>query len=303
MATGGQSDYRALIGKVAARNYNPQRAIDAPSIHSLELIHRAPSGCIGGPALLFVHGAYVGAWCWDVYFLRYLADRGHPSSALSLRGHGSSGCDIDYSLLGIDDYVDDVERACDRIEGPLILVGHSMGALVVRRLLGRPGPANARVLGGVLMAPVPSTGLTPMVWGLAFRSPRLLAETHQVQLGHAGYPELTHIRRALFSAGAKEAPIRDYFRRMQREAQRALFEMSMLHLLVQPPVPKAPLLVLGAADDGFFVRESIAATAHGLAAPCEFFPDMAHAMLLEPGWREVADRIVAWTEHLAGTKR
>ena len=272
--------------------------MDARSNHALELIHRAPSGRPRGPALLFVHGAYVGAWCWDVHFLPYLAGRGYPSYAASLRGHGSSGCDVDYALLGIDDYVDDVERACERIEGPLVLVGHSMGALVVRRLLARSAPTTARALGAVLMAPVPSSGLTPAVWGLAFSSPLLLAEMNRVQFGHARFDELTHIRRALFSAGADDALMRRYFGRMQRESQRALFEMSMLHLLVQPPAAKVPLLVLGAVEDGFFAPELIAATARGLAAPCEFFPDMAHAMMLETGWRDVADRIVAWTEHV-----
>ena len=277
--------------------------MDVRSDHALELIHRAPSGRPRGPALLFVHGAYVGAWCWDVHFLPYLAKRGYPSYAASLRGHGSSGCDVDYALLGIDDYVDDVERTCERIEGPLILVGHSMGALVVRRLLARAAPATARALGAVLMAPVPSTGLTPAVWGLALRSPLLLAEMNQVQFGHARFDQLTHIRRALFSVFADDVLIRSYFARMQREAQRALFEMSMLHLLVQPPAPKVPLLVLGAADDGFFAPELIAATARGLAAPCEFFADMAHAMMLEAGWRDVADRIAAWTDHVQNTTR
>jgi hypothetical protein len=30
-----------------------------------------------------------------------------------------------------------------------------------------------------------------------------------------------------------------------------------------------------------------------------FFPDMAHVMMLEPGWRNVAERIAAWLEKVA----
>src|SRR5262245_54443775 len=107
--------------------------MDARSRHALELLYRAPSARTHKPALVFVHGAYVGAWCWDVHFLRYFAARGFPAYALSLRGHGSSGCDGDYAALGIDDYVDDVARTVEEVEAPLILIGHSMGALVVRR--------------------------------------------------------------------------------------------------------------------------------------------------------------------------
>ena len=29
-------------------------------------------------------------------------------------------------------------------------------------------------------------------------------------------------------------------------------------------------------------------------AELEFFPNMAHDMMLEPGWQKVAERIIAW---------
>jgi pimeloyl-ACP methyl ester carboxylesterase len=40
--------------------------------------------------LLFVHGAWHGAWCWDEYFLDFFAGRGYRALAVSLRGHGNS---------------------------------------------------------------------------------------------------------------------------------------------------------------------------------------------------------------------
>jgi pimeloyl-ACP methyl ester carboxylesterase len=40
--------------------------------------------------LVFVHGAWHGAWCWDEHFLDYFADRGYRALAVSLRGHGNS---------------------------------------------------------------------------------------------------------------------------------------------------------------------------------------------------------------------
>jgi len=269
-----------------------------PRTGSLELIHRAPTKRTRKPALLFVHGAYVGAWCWDVHFLRYLAGCGFPSYALSLRGHGASGCDREFSMLGIDDYVDDVERIVAILGEVPVLIGHSMGGLVVARLLGRSAASDSCALGAVLMAPVPMTGLTPAVLGLAMHAPMLLLEMNQMQLGQARFKELTHIRRALFSPQLEEARIRSYFSQMQHEAQRALLEMSMLHLSAFPPKPQSPLLVLGAENDGFFGRELVGATARGLGAACEIFPSMAHAMMLEPEWRVVADRIAQWADGL-----
>ena len=41
--------------------------------HRLEIIVRQPEGRQQPHPLLFVHGAYSGAWCWDEYFLPYFA--------------------------------------------------------------------------------------------------------------------------------------------------------------------------------------------------------------------------------------
>ena len=265
---------------------------------SLELIRRLPSRPTRNPALLFVHGAYIGAWCWDVHFLRYFAARGFPSYALSLRGHGASACEVDYASLGIDDYVHDVERTAAVLDTPLVLIGHSMGGLVVTRFLARGAANLSCVLGGVLMAPVPMSGLTPVLFDLALRSPLLLAELNRMHFGQARFDQLANVRRALFSDDMDDALARSYLRRMRHEARKALMEMSLLHLSALPPVVRVPLLVLGAKNDGFFAPGQVTATAHALGADCTIVPDMAHVMMLEPTWREAADRIADWVECL-----
>jgi pimeloyl-ACP methyl ester carboxylesterase len=281
------------------RQYNRCSVIYTRAMHKLELICRSPPRRTRKPALVFVHGAYVGAWCWDVHFLAYFARSGYASYALSLRGHGASGCDGAYSAQGLDAYVEDVESVLARIDEPLVLIGHSMGGLVVSRCLARPHAAyRERLRAGVLMAPVPRTGLVPAVMGLALRSPLLLAELNQIQFGRSRPRALTHVRRALFSADLDEAIVRSYFVRMQPESQQAILEMSMLHFLWPDPAPAVPLLVLGAQDDGFFAPELVCADARKLGAPCEIFPDIAHAMMLERRWQRVADHIADWAAAL-----
>ena len=120
----------------------------------LELLtHLPPAGPHRTP-LLFVHGAYSGAWCWEEHFLPYFAARGHPAYALSLRGHGASAGRESLALASISDYVEDVAHAVRRFQTPPVLVGHSMGGLVVQRYLERHDVPAA-----VLMASVPPTGL------------------------------------------------------------------------------------------------------------------------------------------------
>ncbi len=41
----------------------------------LEVLRREPASASESAPLLFVHGAFHGAWCWDVHFLPWFAPR------------------------------------------------------------------------------------------------------------------------------------------------------------------------------------------------------------------------------------
>ena len=56
----------------------------------LEIISKYPVKSQQSTPLLFVPGAFHGAWCWDVHFLDYFAQHGYTAYAVNLRGHGNS---------------------------------------------------------------------------------------------------------------------------------------------------------------------------------------------------------------------
>ena len=58
-----------------------------------------------------------------------------------------------------------------------------------------------------------------------------------------------------------------------------------------------PVLVLGAARDTFLTRAEVDATARAYRTEATLFP-MAHDMMLEDGWKDVADHIVRWLDGL-----
>ena len=105
-----------------------------------------------GPPLLFVHGLGHGAWCWEQW-LPAVADRGFSAYALSLRGHGGSGGHNDLGRARIRDYEHDVLQVVQQLPEPPVLIGHSLGSLVVQRVLQRY-PARA----GVLLTPIAAVG-------------------------------------------------------------------------------------------------------------------------------------------------
>ena len=54
------------------------------------------------------------------------------------------------------------------------------------------------------------------------------------------------------------------------------------------------LLVVGALDDGAITPKEVRATARAYRTEAEFFANMGHDMMLEPGWATVAERIHTW---------
>jgi len=114
----------------------------------LEVLKRLPENNSKPTPIMFVHGAWHSAWCWNKYFLKYFADSGYASYALSLRGHGNSEGILKGS--SINDYVDDLRKVINDFQINPILIGHSMGGLVVRRYIAKYNPPAV-----ILLAPVP----------------------------------------------------------------------------------------------------------------------------------------------------
>ena len=49
----------------------------------LEVLARMPAGDAKGTPLLFVHGAFTGAWCWEEHFLPFFASRVMAAAAVA----------------------------------------------------------------------------------------------------------------------------------------------------------------------------------------------------------------------------
>lgn len=255
----------------------------------LELISRRPDGPAKSPPLLFIHGAFCGAAVWDMTFLPWFAARGWEAHAVSLRGHGASDGRDRLAWHGLADYVDDVLRTMDGFDRPPVLIGHSMGGMVVQRvLLRRPAPA------AVLLASAPPQGLWQSTLGLAARHPRVLKQMSVLMTLGKEHVDMDEIRPAMFSDRMGREEMERFEPLLQTESRRVL--MDMMAWSPFPPLPPTtiPTLVLGAEEDVLIPPEQVRMTARSLNTTATIFPGMAHAMMLEPGWEEVAAAIDGW---------
>jgi len=255
----------------------------------LEVITHKPKTSVHSTPILFVHGAWHGAWCWE-NFQPYFAERGYESHALSLRGHGESeGRDGIRARHRGADYVADVAQVASQLPRPPVLIGHSMGGYVVQKYLEtQTAPA------AVLLAPAPISGVLKFFVRVALRHPLSSLKAHLTWNGYALVETPPLAREAFFSAGLPQDDVNRHFARLGQESYRAGLDMALFALPQPRKVSPPPMLVLGAENDAVFTRAEIETTARAYNAQIEFFPNMAHDMMLEPGWQQVAERIIAW---------
>lgn len=260
----------------------------------LEVISEQPQRRTNAAPLLFVHGACAGAWVWKHHFLPYFADHGYAAYALSLRGHGGSDGKETLAFAGISDFARDVERVAAQLDAPPVLIGHSMGGMVVQKVLHR---RRLTVPGAVLMASAPPHGIAGCFVHMLTRNPRLLFDMTMMQTfgpQSLQFIDLDIIRRALFSDDTPEEAVYRYAPQFGAESVRAVFDLWGFDTVPSRQTIDTPVLVLGAENDAFISEGSLRETAWTYKTQPERFPNMAHAMMLDHNWETVAARIRRW---------
>ncbi|MBV7484330.1 alpha/beta hydrolase [Bordetella sp. BOR01] len=241
------------------------------------------AGTPGRPTLLWVPGAFHGAWCY-AHYLRFFAARGVACAALDLPGHGGLPQTADFARTTVADLAACVMAACDRLCGPVIVAGHSMGALpALLCAAGRP------VAGVVLMAPSPPANLAgaralPAVpAGLPVAPPNLL-EIGLRFLAEPGMPD----------EAARVA------RRLCAESPEVINDRYRLRVPVDPARIQAPGLCLEAGQDT--PERHPPGQDRAVAALFGFdyllLPGQPHCMMYARGWQQSAQAILDWTLHL-----
>ena len=269
--------------------------VTATGAPRLEVIREAPRSATGKAPILLVHGAWHGAWCWDHGFMDRIAASGHEAVAVSLRGHGGSEGHgrLAMRMHGIADYVEDVVRVVETLDSDPVLVGHSMGGFVVQRYLAERRRAQA----GVLMAPVPPTGVFPLLLRLMRSDPVAVAKVLVTMSCRPIVGDAERAARLFFTDATTGPEVERLFPAFGDESFRVFLELLKPDLA--PSRVEVPLAVLGASADAVFTARETAATARAYGVEPVTFAGMGHDMMLGPGWPAVADWLIGWCATLS----
>jgi pimeloyl-ACP methyl ester carboxylesterase len=107
---------------------------------------------VAGPTIVFVHGYALSLQCW--HFQRQYFRGKHRMVFYDQRSHGRSGRSDDEHAT-IDQLGDDLRQVLDELvpEGPVVLVGHSMGGMTLLAFAERhPEVFDERVVAAALIS-------------------------------------------------------------------------------------------------------------------------------------------------------
>lgn len=222
--------------------------------------------------LVFVHGAWHGPWCWESWSASSRR-AGFSTATIALPAHDRPG-NRKRIWPRMRSYVDHARTVVESIDGPVVVVGHSMGGYVTQRLL-EDAPDN--VVGAVLVASVPRRGVAGAVTRLFRRSPGatvralLTADLYRV----CGTEALT--RSAFFSTRTDVEVVRACHARIQNESYLAF--PPMLARFARPDHVGVPVMVLAAEDDGIFSIRSQKRLAKAYGTTAQVVPGGHDVML------------------------
>ena len=243
--------------------------------------------------VIMVHGAFCGGWTFE-NFRRPFEAAGHSVLTPHLRGHSQGARGSDVAGVSMSDYACDIADLVRAQPAPPILIGHSLGGLVVQMAATR-APVSALMLlapsapwgvqGGTLEEAGSALGLYALgpFWAQAVEPDRFVAQ--------------------LYSLGRMdEATRRAVYDRMTPESGRAMFETlnwwldPFMTTSVNAAGINAPVFAAAGGKDLVHPPATVRQTAKKYGASVQVFDAMSHWLVGEPGWEDVAHACLSWLD-------
>jgi len=227
--------------------------------------------------IVFVHGMCHGAWCWEEYFLPYFEKLGYSCLAINLPGHEEKGSTKSISF-SLNDYVRALTKVVANLPEPPIIIGHSMGGMILQRFLKTGSCKKA-----ILMSSVPPSGVLLASLRVILNnlgSIPFLFQRNLLGVFHT-YPELMFNDLAV----------------AQKFKSNMCAESFLAYLGLLIPITNqtsTPILVIGGSEDALITTDEFRQTAKFYQAKLELIEGGSHDLMLDPDYTKSADSIHQW---------
>jgi len=246
--------------------------------------------------IVMVHGMWGGGWYWE-HYKRFFEAEGFECLTPDLRYHNVAPTDPPDPRLGstsLLDYARDLEQLVQSLDEPPILMGHSMGGLLVQ-ILASLGVGKA----AVLLTPASPWGINALklsvLW--SFKGPL-------TKWAFWKKPSRLSFKAAVYSCLhlMPEEDRKRIYGKMVYESGRTAGEIGFwpLDYKMATRVDKSkvtcPVLIVAGAEDRITpasVVRKIQAKYKKVSTYIEF-PNHAHWVVGEPGWEEITGYILKW---------
>lgn len=253
--------------------------------------------------VVFIHGLWIHSDAWQPWVELYQSAGyrpiapGWPGDSASVEQTRKNASAV--ANKGIDDITSGYLDVIGRLPAMPVVVGHSFGGLIAQKLLSA-GMAAAAIaidpgqIKGVKPLPFAQirSGL-PVLSKPANKKRAVALNRKQFRYGFGN--ALTEKESGeLFDLYAIPGPGKPLF-----EASAANFKKSSPAAVNTRKRDRGPLLIIGGGMD-HTVPEVVARAAYKLYADSgavtdyHVFPDRGHSLVLDHGWREVADFTLSW---------
>ncbi len=253
--------------------------------------------------VVFIHGLWIHSTAWQPWVELYRSvgydaiAPGWPGDSTTVQQTRTNAAAV--ANKGIDDITTGYLDVIDGLAGKPIVIGHSFGGLIAQKLLATGAAAAA-----VAIDPGQIKGVKPLPFaqirsGLPVlskpanktRAVPLTEKQFRYGFGNAVSEEES---RELYESWAIPGPGKPLF-----EASAANFTKSSPAAVDTGKRDRGPLLIVGGGQD-HTVPEVVTRSAFrlyagsGAVTDYHVFPDRGHSLVMDHGWREIADYTLAW---------
>lgn len=248
------------------------------------------------PKIVFIHGMFLNARSWE-HWVAYFENLGYECSAPSWPLHDGEPSDLRVNIprglgaLSLAEVHNHYRNLLRSETVPPVLIGHSLGGLLVQELV-----AEGFAMAGITLCSVAPNAMLAADWSFLRNSAAItnpLAGTAPYEMTPDDFHK--NFANALDERSSAEA----YERFATHESRQVLRDIMGREGKIDVEAPHVPLLFIGAEKDEIIpttlvMRNSEAYTDNRSHSEYMEFSGRSHFIHCEPRWEEVAERIANW---------